>query len=102
MMHLPPPAIVSNTDPSVSRILRALGTLEGHTDPPEAGIRQDEVWTTWELEKEKSGEAFWSAVLERLRTTAQARGEEELRAEEVLVVGDEAVSYVHLTFVHCS
>ncbi|GAA5930459.1 hypothetical protein JCM3775_004399 [Rhodotorula graminis] len=91
-LGLPPPIIVSNTDPSVSRILGALGTLEGQTDPLDAGIREREVWTTWELEQEKGGTAFWEQVLVRLRATARERGEDELRADEVLVVGDEAVS----------
>ncbi|BGP44231.1 hypothetical protein JCM10450v2_000042 [Rhodotorula kratochvilovae] len=91
-LRLPPPAIVSNTDPSVSRILRALGMLEGQTDPPEAGIREREVWTTWEIEEEKRGESFWEEVLRRLRKTASEQGEAELRAEEVLVVGDELAS----------
>ncbi|GAA5856885.1 hypothetical protein JCM9279_007589 [Rhodotorula babjevae] len=89
---LPPPVIVSNTDPSVSRILRALGTIEGQTDPLDAGIRESEVWTTWELEQEKGGPTFWEEVLVRLRATARERGEDELEAHDVLVVGDEAVS----------
>ncbi|GAA6053555.1 hypothetical protein JCM3770_005192 [Rhodotorula araucariae] len=91
-LRLPPPAIVSNTDPSVSRILRALGTLEGQTEPAEAGINDCEVWTTWEVEEEKRGERFWEEVLRKLAAAARERGEQELRAEEVLVVGDELAS----------
>ncbi|GAA5906373.1 hypothetical protein JCM8208_003533 [Rhodotorula glutinis] len=91
-LGLPPPVIVSNTDPSVSLILRALGTMEGQTDPLDAGIREREVWTTWELEQEKGSAAFWEEVLVRLRATARDRGEDELKADAVLVVGDEAVS----------
>lgn len=81
----------------MSRILRALGAIEGQTDPVDAGIRESEVWTTWELEQEKGGTAFWEEVLVRLKAAARERGEDELEADEVLVVGDEAVSCVPLS-----
>lgn len=87
----PAPGIASNTDPAVSKILRSLGTLAGQTDPPDAGIREDEVWTTWAIEEDKKNVRFWREVLRRMRQTS---GEADLQAEEVLVVGDELVSYV--------
>ncbi|BGP12139.1 hypothetical protein JCM10213_004704 [Rhodosporidiobolus nylandii] len=84
----PPPAIVSNTDPSVSRVLRSLGVLA-----PEArdGIREEEVWTTWEIEEAKTSAEFWKEVLRRLRRTSG----EDLKAEGVLVIGDEVDSDYH-------
>ncbi|GAA5877739.1 hypothetical protein JCM8547_001525 [Rhodosporidiobolus lusitaniae] len=82
----PPPAIASNTDPAVSKILDSLGVLSSQV---RGGIREEEVWTTWDIEEEKSGKPFWEEVLKRLQRTTEGA---PLRAEEVLVVGDELVS----------
>ncbi|GAA5905206.1 hypothetical protein JCM5296_000967 [Sporobolomyces johnsonii] len=86
----PPPAIVSNTDRAVAKILRNLGVTEDVYGP--GGIRESEIWTTWELEKEKKDVRFWDEVLRRLRRTVDDAREPELRADEVLVVGDELLS----------
>ncbi|BGP21160.1 haloacid dehalogenase-like hydrolase [Rhodotorula toruloides] len=88
-LALPPPAIVSNTDMAVFKILHSLGVTAATFDPPAAGIKQDEIWTTWELEKEKRSMDFWEEVMRRLRQTSKASGGEELSPDEVLVVGDE-------------
>jgi FMN phosphatase YigB (HAD superfamily) len=82
-----PPAITSNTDPSVSRVLRSLGVLVGQT---EGGIKDGQIWTTYEMEEEKGSRAFWQEVLQELRETDEG----DLKAEEVLVIGDELQSYV--------
>lgn len=82
----PPPAVASNTDSSVSRVLRSLGVLNGQA---EGGIRDGEVWTTYELEEDKTTKAFWEEVLEELRETTEG---EQLEPGEVLVVGDELQS----------
>ncbi|GAA5924526.1 hypothetical protein JCM1841_004610 [Sporobolomyces salmonicolor] len=88
----PPPAIVSNTDRAVAKILRNLGVTEDMCG--NGGIRASDIWTTWELEKEKKDVRFWEEVLRRLRRTSEKAGgpEPELRADEVLVVGDELLS----------
>ncbi|BGO98929.1 haloacid dehalogenase-like hydrolase [Rhodotorula toruloides] len=86
---LPPPAIVSNTDTAVFKILDSLGVTAPTFEPSEAGIKQDEIWTTWELEKEKRSVEFWEEVMRRLRKTSREAGEAELSPSEVLVVGDE-------------
>ncbi|GAA6000055.1 Dpi35p [Rhodotorula paludigena] len=87
--RFPAPGIASNTDPAVSKILHSLGVLAGQTDPPDAGIRAEEIWTTWAIEEDKKDVRFWQEVLRRMRQTS---GEADLQAEEVLVVGDELVS----------
>ncbi|GAA5974370.1 hypothetical protein JCM11641_005239 [Rhodosporidiobolus odoratus] len=86
-LPFPPPGIVSNTDPSVSKVLRSLGVLFSGPQGGRGMIREEEVWTTWALESgEKKEGRFWEEVLRRLRET---NGRQDLRAEEVLVVGDE-------------
>lgn len=59
--------------------------------PRAAGIRPDQIFTTWLLEKDKKDVRFWEEVLQRLRQGA-AEVEEELVPAEILVVGDELVS----------
>ncbi|BGP28301.1 hypothetical protein JCM10296v2_000033 [Rhodotorula toruloides] len=86
---LPPPAIVSNTDTAVCKILDSFGVTATTFEPSVAGIKQDEIWTTWELEKEKRSVEFWEEVMRRLRKTSREAGEAELSPSEVLVVGDE-------------
>ncbi|GAA6033666.1 hypothetical protein JCM8097_004373 [Rhodosporidiobolus ruineniae] len=88
-ISFPPPSIVSNTDPAVLKILRSLGVLEDEL--PRGGIKEVEVWTTWEIEEDKKSTRFWEEVLKRLRKTSG----ENLKAEEVLVVGDELDSDYH-------
>ncbi|GAA5981113.1 hypothetical protein JCM10908_003990 [Rhodotorula pacifica] len=88
--HFPPPVVVSNTDPAVVKILNSLQVTESTFSPAEAGIRHDEIFTTWLLEEDKKDVRFWEEVLRRLREIAF--GEEELLPEEILVVGDELVS----------
>ncbi|GAA5914685.1 hypothetical protein JCM6882_003601 [Rhodosporidiobolus microsporus] len=88
---LPPPGVASNTDPSVFLVLRDLGVIAGEGGAEE-GIREEEVWTTWELEEDKKSGRFWEAVLARLRSGPDGEG---LKAEEVLVVGDEVDSDYH-------
>ncbi|GAA5845043.1 hypothetical protein JCM11251_007454 [Rhodosporidiobolus azoricus] len=88
---VPPPAIASNTDPSILLVLQDLGVL-ADGGGPEGGIREEEVWTTWDVEEDKKSGRFWNAVLQRLR---EQRGGEGLMAEEVLVIGDEVDSDCH-------
>jgi hypothetical protein len=56
------------------------------------GIQTEEIFTTWELEKEKQEVAFWEDVLRRLNESSS--GAEEVRPEEILVVGDELNAFV--------
>ncbi|GAA6062611.1 hypothetical protein JCM10212_002205 [Sporobolomyces blumeae] len=88
-LGLPPPAIVSNTDPVLSTILENLGCSE--TVLGKGGVRTEEIYTTWDIELEKQDVAFWDAVLERLNRNVEANGS-RLRPEDVLVVGDELVA----------
>lgn len=46
------------------------------------GIREEDVWTTWNIEAGKETPVFWERVLERL----------QVRPAEVLVVGDDLAS----------
>lgn len=80
---------MSNTDPAVVKILDSLGVLENRFEIRQAGIREDQVFTTWQLEEDKKEVRFWDEVLRRLR-----RDEPDLSPNEVLVIGDELVSYV--------
>ncbi|GAA5884517.1 hypothetical protein JCM16303_000008 [Sporobolomyces ruberrimus] len=87
-LGLPPPSIVSNTDPALVQILNNLGVSAQHLGPK--GIKEEEIFTTWVIEREKQDVAFWGDVLGRLNKNlpiAQA-----LKPEEVLVVGDELVA----------
>ncbi|POY70570.1 hypothetical protein BMF94_6485 [Rhodotorula taiwanensis] len=83
----PAPVVVSNTDPAVVKILDSLGVLENRFEIRQAGIREDQVFTTWQLEEDKKEVRFWDEVLRRLR-----RDEPDLSPNEVLVIGDELVS----------
>ncbi|GAA6018632.1 hypothetical protein JCM11491_006173 [Sporobolomyces phaffii] len=87
-LHLPPPAIVSNTDPALFKILDNLGVSTRTLG--KTGIEPADIFTTWSLEKEKHEVEFWHDVLERLN--ANLEGSESLKPEEVLVVGDELVA----------
>jgi hypothetical protein len=89
-LNLPPPSIVSNTDPALVKILKNLGVSAGSCGAK--GIKNDEIFTTWDLEKEKQEVDFWFDVLDRLNAETTAR--EKLKPEEVLVVGDELVAFV--------
>lgn len=81
--------VISNTDPAVLKILDSLGVTESTFTPHAAGIRHDQIFTTWLLEEDKKDVRFWEEVLRRLRSET---GEERLDPGEVLVVGDELVS----------
>ncbi|GAA5956304.1 hypothetical protein JCM3765_005625 [Sporobolomyces pararoseus] len=84
-LKLPPPSVVSNTDPALVKIIDNLGVSSNKYG--RNGIKMEEIYTTWHLEKEKQEVGFWSDVLERLNESASAA--ESLKAEEILVVGDE-------------
>lgn len=80
------PVIVSGSDRGIVQVLRdlqVLGNVKGQ-------IKEQDVLTTWDLERPKTDPAFWRGVLERL----SAQEKRELRAEECLVVGDELLAYV--------
>lgn len=87
---LPSPLVVSGSDLGVKKVLRDLGTLR--PEYGDAGIRDEDIWTTWELEAEKKTTEFWEKVLERLNEWCRESGEALLRASEVLVVGDEKLA----------
>ncbi|GAA5966051.1 hypothetical protein JCM8115_004912 [Rhodotorula mucilaginosa] len=87
--RFPPPVVVSNTDPAVLKILDSLGVTDSTFAPRAAGIRHDQIFTTWLLEEDKKDVRFWEEVLRRLRSET---GGEGLDPGEVLVVGDELVS----------
>ncbi|GAA5994003.1 hypothetical protein JCM5350_001529 [Sporobolomyces pararoseus] len=84
-LNLPPPSVVSNTDPALIKIIDNLGVSNSRYGSK--GIKPGEIFTTWHLEKEKQEVGFWSDVLERLNKSASET--EPLKAEEILVVGDE-------------
>ncbi|GAA5839029.1 hypothetical protein JCM5353_001959 [Sporobolomyces roseus] len=87
-LGIPPPSIVSNTDPALVRILDNLGVSERRIGAK--GILKEEIFTTWALEKEKQEVGFWHDVLKKLDETS-GKGE-RLKPEEVLVVGDELIA----------
>ena len=89
-LGLPPPAIVSNTDPALVKIIDNLGVSRAKFGA--RGIKLDEVFTTWELEKEKQQVGFWDDVLDRLNASTHIGG--PLARDEILVVGDELVACV--------
>lgn len=83
------PAVVSGSDSGVIKVLQSLEVTSG---PDSAGgIKEEEIWTTWALEKEKKDEAFWTRVMARLNSTSYPT---PVKPSEVLVVGDELVSFV--------
>ncbi|GAA5878844.1 hypothetical protein JCM3774_000983 [Rhodotorula dairenensis] len=88
----PPPVVVSNTDPAVVKILDSLNVTETTFTPWTAGIRHDEIYTTWLIEEDKKEVRFWEEVLRRLREGRGELEEESLDPSEILVVGDELVS----------
>lgn len=73
--------MVSGSDRGIVHVLRDVGALGDR-------LKEEDVWTTWDLEKSKSDPAFWEAVLGRLN---EGEGV-EVKAEECLVVGDELLS----------
>lgn len=81
------PGVVSGSDLGCVKVLESLGVIATTTSGP--GIVQDEIWTTWELEHDKTKAAFWQRVMTRLNESALARGESPLHPGDVLVVGDE-------------
>lgn len=89
-LGLPPPAIVSNTDPALVKILDNLGVSERQLGAK--GIKEGEIFTTWAIEKEKQETGFWHDVLEKLNEVEKEN--EKLKAEEVLVIGDELIALV--------
>lgn len=74
-------------------MLRDLGVLDTEFGGPSAGIKEDDIWTTWEIEAEKKTVLFWERVLKRMNERRRS-GEDELQPSEVLVVGDELVARV--------
>lgn len=70
-------------------MLKSLG-VTAVLDAP-GGIKEEEIFVTWDLEKEKTDEAFWARVMERLNSTSYPA---PIAPSEVLVVGDELVSFV--------
>ncbi|GAA5909136.1 Dpi35p [Sporobolomyces salmoneus] len=87
-LNLPPPAIVSNTDPALVKIVDNLGVSEHRMG--RKGIRTKEIFTTWDLEKEKQEVGFWDDVFDRLNASTEKST--ALKREEILVVGDELVA----------
>jgi hypothetical protein len=85
----PHPAVVSGSDEGVIKVLHSLGV----TARPnlQGGIKEEEIWTTWAVEKEKKDEAFWVRMMERLNSTSSLS---PVEPREVLVVGDELISSV--------
>lgn len=88
-LNLPPPLIVSNTDPALIKIVENLGISA--KDLGSKGIKLDEIFTTWDVEKEKQETGFWNDVLDRLNRRV-SKSQAVLHPEEVLVVGDELVA----------
>ena len=84
-------AVVSGSDPDVIRVLRDLEVLTSGSGTRRSRVREDEVWTSWEMECEKRTATFWEGVLERMNGKLEV-GEEKYVASDVLVVGDELVS----------
>jgi hypothetical protein len=89
-LKLPPPCIVSNTDPALVKIIDNLGVSRNRFG--RKGIKTEEIFTTWDLEKEKQEVSFWGDVLGRLNESSS--GVANLRPEEILVVGDELSAFV--------
>lgn len=71
------PAIVSGSDRGIVDVLKDLEVV-GEV----GGIREEDIWTTWNIEAGKETPVFWERVLERL----------QVRPAEVLVVGDDLAS----------
>jgi hypothetical protein len=92
-VRFPSPAVVSGSDLGVIKVLRDLGVLDTEFGGPSAGIKEDDIWTTWEIEAEKKTVLFWERVLKRMNERRRS-GEDELQPSEVLVVGDELVARV--------
>jgi len=82
------PAVASGSDPGVIKVLKDLGVLHER----DGGIREADIFTTWQVEKEKTSEEFWRRLLQRMNETLLIDGEKTLEAQEVLVVGDELVA----------
>ncbi|SGY13603.1 BQ5605_C010g05908 [Microbotryum silenes-dioicae] len=91
--------VVSGSDPGVIKVLRSLGLLvdEGHVlvdgrsefcQENRWGIKEDEIFTTWAVGKEKNDVQFWEDVLEQFRVIEG----KECEAKNFLVVGDELVN----------
>ncbi|SCV68646.1 BQ2448_767 [Microbotryum intermedium] len=88
-------AVVSGSDPGAIKVLRSLGLLVDGSSAIDGragskgeglfGIKEEEIFTTWAIGKEKHDVKFWEAVLERLRVIEG----EDCKAEEFLIVGDE-------------
>ncbi|KAI5479650.1 glycosyltransferase family 2 protein [Pseudohyphozyma bogoriensis] len=74
--------IVSGSDPAGVKVLEDLGVLG-------RGVREEDVYTTWGVEREKISKEFWEEVLTRMNEKLEKGGERPLEAKEVLVVGDE-------------
>ncbi|ORY90282.1 hypothetical protein BCR35DRAFT_350018 [Leucosporidium creatinivorum] len=82
----PHPAVVSGSDNGIKKVLRSLEVIAGSNTP--GGIKEEEIWTSWDLEAEKKDEAFWVRVLERINSTSSLA---PLKPSEVLVIGDELI-----------
>ncbi|GAA5923640.1 Dpi35p [Sporobolomyces koalae] len=87
LLDIPPPSIVSNTDPILSTIFDHLGVSERTLGS--SGIKSQEIYTTWHFEKEKQDVRYWQDVFTRLEQGQSESDSEALKPEQVLVVGDE-------------
>lgn len=81
------PAIATGSDPGTINVLRDLGILDVVSTA--GAVMECDIYTTWDLEKEKKNPQFWHTVLERINRRTRRAGGDEIRAAEVLVVGDE-------------
>jgi FMN phosphatase YigB (HAD superfamily) len=70
-------------------VLRDVGIFQEGTS---SGMKEENVWTTWEMERGKNEDEFWEKVMARLVDESEERGEKRVRREQVLVVGDEVES----------
>ena len=87
------PAVASGSDLSCLSVLRALGVLSlGELGGNGPGLERGglaEVYTTWEVEREKRDPRFWEEVRRMVSEESEAQGGRAVGSGEILVVGDD-------------
>lgn len=87
-----PPAVASGSDLACLSVLRSLGVLPKAEVGAGPGLSRGglaEVYTTWEVGREKRDPRFWEEVRQLVSEDAMAQGKRAVGAGEILVVGDD-------------
>lgn len=81
-------AVVSGSDRGIVNALHDLGVAG------DQGISDSDVFTTWDIEAEKSSKTFWTRVLARLNNDSSNGGirKHPLAPSDILVIGDEFIA----------